>query len=86
MDAIAAAVEKGVMVARATHSVSGRVVLEDEINDKELGTIVSDQDIQSAESACTADAGTREYKRQSKTSGIFFWNTNAENTPESIVT
>ena len=42
MDAIAAAVKKGVIVCRASRSVSGRVVLEDEINDKELGTIVSD--------------------------------------------
>ena len=42
MDAIAAAVKKGVIVCRAARSVSGRVVLEDEINDKELGTIVSD--------------------------------------------
>jgi len=41
-DAIAAAVKKGVIVCRASRSVSGRVVLEDEINDKELGTIVSD--------------------------------------------
>jgi L-asparaginase len=42
MDAIAAAVKMGVVVCRASRSVSGRVVLEDEINDKELGTIVSD--------------------------------------------
>jgi L-asparaginase len=42
MDAIAAAVKKGVIVVRSSRCVSGRVVLEDEINDKELGTIVSD--------------------------------------------
>lgn len=42
MDAIAAAVKKGVVVCRASRVVSGRVVLEDEVNDKELGTIVSD--------------------------------------------
>ena len=42
MDAISTAVKKGVIVCRASRSVSGRVVLEDEINDKELGTIVSD--------------------------------------------
>ncbi|PWT73074.1 MAG: L-asparaginase 2 [Bacteroidetes bacterium] len=42
MDAIAAAVKKGVVVCRASRCVSGRVVLEDEVNDKELGTIVSD--------------------------------------------
>jgi L-asparaginase len=42
MDAIAAAVKKGVIVCRASRVVSGRVVLEDEVNDKELGTIVSD--------------------------------------------
>jgi len=41
-DAIAAAVKKGVIVCRSTRCVSGRVVLEDEVNDKELGTIVSD--------------------------------------------
>jgi L-asparaginase len=42
MDAISAAIKKGVIVCRATRCVSGRVVLEDEVNDKELGTIVSD--------------------------------------------
>ena len=42
MDAVTAAVKKGVIVCRASRCVSGRVVLEDEINDKELGTIVSD--------------------------------------------
>jgi L-asparaginase len=41
-EAIKAAVKKGVIVCRASRCVSGRVVLEDEINDKELGTIVSD--------------------------------------------
>jgi L-asparaginase len=41
-EAISAAVKKGVIVCRASRCVSGRVVLEDEINDKELGTIVSD--------------------------------------------
>jgi len=41
-DAIKSAVSKGVIVCRASRCVSGRVVLEDEINDKELGTIVSD--------------------------------------------
>lgn len=42
MDAIAAAVKKGVIVCRATRCVSGRVVLEDEVDDHTLGTIVSD--------------------------------------------
>jgi L-asparaginase len=42
LDAIAAVVKKGVIVCRSSRCVSGRVVLEDEINDKELGTIVSD--------------------------------------------
>jgi L-asparaginase len=42
MDAISAAVKKGVIVCRAARSVSGRVELEHEIDDKELGTIVSD--------------------------------------------
>lgn len=42
MDAIVAAIKKGVIVCRASRCPSGRVVLEDEINDKELGTIVSD--------------------------------------------
>jgi len=41
-DAITAAVAKGVIVVRSTRCVSGRVVLEDEIDDKKLGTIVSD--------------------------------------------
>lgn len=42
LEAIGVAVKKGVIVCRASRCVSGRVVLEDEINDKELGTIVSD--------------------------------------------
>ncbi len=42
MEAITAAIKKGVIVCRASRCVSGRVVLEDEINDKEVGTIVSD--------------------------------------------
>lgn len=42
MEAIKAAIAKGVIVCRASRCLSGRVVLEDEINDKELGTIVSD--------------------------------------------
>lgn len=42
MDAIANAVKKGVIVCRASRCVSGRVVLEDEVDDKALGTIVSD--------------------------------------------
>jgi L-asparaginase len=42
LDAISVAVKKGIIVCRASRCVSGRVVLEDEINDKELGTIVSD--------------------------------------------
>jgi L-asparaginase len=42
MDAITSAVKNGVIVCRASRCLSGRVVLEDEINDKELGTIVSD--------------------------------------------
>jgi L-asparaginase len=42
MDAVKAAIAKGVIVCRASRCLSGRVVLEDEINDKELGTIVSD--------------------------------------------
>ena len=41
-DAISGAVKKGVIVCRSTRCPSGRVVLEDEVNDKELGTIVSD--------------------------------------------
>lgn len=41
-DAVKNAVKHGVVVCRATRCMSGRVVLEDEINDTELGTIVSD--------------------------------------------
>ena len=41
-EAITAAVKKGVIVCRGSRCVSGRVVLEDEIDDKTLGTIVSD--------------------------------------------
>jgi len=41
-DAVKNAIKHGVVVCRATRCMSGRVVLEDEINDTELGTIVSD--------------------------------------------
>ena len=42
MDAVKRAVKAGIVVCRASRTPSGRVVLEDEINDDELGTIVSD--------------------------------------------
>ena len=43
MDAVAMrAIAAGIVVCRASRTPSGRVVLEDEINDEELGTIVSD--------------------------------------------
>jgi L-asparaginase len=42
MDAVKRAISAGVVVCRASRTPSGRVVLEDEINDEELGTIVSD--------------------------------------------
>jgi L-asparaginase len=42
MDAVKRAVAAGIIVCRASRTPSGRVVLEDEINDAELGTIVSD--------------------------------------------
>jgi L-asparaginase len=42
MEAVKRAVAAGIVVCRASRAPSGRVVLEDEINDKELGTIVSD--------------------------------------------
>jgi L-asparaginase len=42
MDAVKRAVAAGVIVCRASRTPSGRVVLEDEIDDNELGTIVSD--------------------------------------------
>src|SRR5438046_1757408 len=42
MDAVKRAVAAGVIVCRASRAPSGRVVLHDEINDDELGTIVSD--------------------------------------------
>jgi L-asparaginase len=41
-DAIKRAVAAGIVVCRASRTPSGRVVLHDEINDDELGTIVSD--------------------------------------------
>ena len=42
MDAVKKAVAAGVVVCRASRTPSGRVVLHDEINDDQLGTIVSD--------------------------------------------
>ena len=41
-DAIEKAVKAGIVVCRATRCVAGRVVLEDEVDDAKLGTIVSD--------------------------------------------
>src|SRR6478735_6388713 len=41
-DAVKRAVAAGIVVCRASRTPSGRVVLHDEINDDELGTIVSD--------------------------------------------
>jgi len=42
MEAVKRAVAAGIIVCRASRTPSGRVVLHDEINDDELGTIVSD--------------------------------------------
>jgi L-asparaginase len=42
MEAVKRAVAAGIIVCRASRTPSGRVVLEDEINDEVLGTIVSD--------------------------------------------
>src|SRR6478735_3815916 len=42
MDAVKRAVAAGIIVCRASRAPSGRVVLHDEINDDQLGTIVSD--------------------------------------------
>src|SRR5438045_1082149 len=42
MDAVKRAVAAGIIVCRSSRTPSGRVVLHDEINDDELGTIVSD--------------------------------------------
>jgi L-asparaginase len=42
MEAVKRAVAAGIVVCRASRAPSGRVVLHDEINDDELGTIVSD--------------------------------------------
>lgn len=41
-DAVKRAVAAGIIVCRASRAPSGRVVLHDEINDEQLGTIVSD--------------------------------------------
>jgi L-asparaginase len=41
-EAVKRAVAAGIIVCRASRTPSGRVVLHDEINDEELGTIVSD--------------------------------------------
>jgi L-asparaginase len=42
MEAVKRAVAAGIIICRASRTSSGRVVLHDEINDEELGTIVSD--------------------------------------------
>lgn len=42
MDAVKRAIAAGVVVCRASRTPSGRVLLHDEINDDEVGTIVSD--------------------------------------------
>ena len=70
-DAIANAVKSGVVVCRATRCTAGRVVLEDEVNDAELGTIVSD-DLNPQKARILLMIGMTKTKDKKQLQGYFF--------------
>ncbi|ULQ56818.1 type II asparaginase [Flavihumibacter rivuli] len=71
MDAVKRAVAAGVVVCRSTRCPSGRVVLEDEINDKELGTIVSD-DLNPQKARVLLMLALSKTRKQKELQDIFF--------------
>ncbi|TAF53078.1 MAG: type II asparaginase [Sphingobacteriia bacterium] len=70
-DAIDYAVKKGVVVVRSSRIVSGRVTLEDEIDDTKLGTLVSD-DLNPAKARVLLMLGLMKTKDKKKLQEYFF--------------
>ena len=70
-DAVKRAVAAGVIVCRASRTPSGRVVLHDEINDDELGTIVSD-DLTPQKARILLMLGLTQTKDKKKLQDFFF--------------
>jgi L-asparaginase len=71
MTAVENAVKAGVIVCRATRAPSGRVVLEDEIDDAKLGTIVSD-DLNPAKARVLLMLGLTQTKDKKQLQQYFF--------------
>jgi L-asparaginase len=71
MDAVKRAIAAGVVVCRASRTPSGRVVLEDEINDDELGTVVSD-DLTPQKARIMLMLGLTKTKDQKQLQSYFF--------------
>lgn len=71
MAAVEKAVKAGVVVCRATRASSGRVVLEDEIDDEKLGTIVSD-DLNPAKARVLLMLGLTQTKDKKQLQQYFF--------------
>lgn len=71
MTAVENAVKAGVIVCRATRAPSGRVVLEDEIDDAKLGTIVSD-DLNPAKARVLLMLGLTQTKDRKQLQQYFF--------------
>lgn len=71
MDAVKRAIAAGIIVCRASRTPSGRVVLHDEINDDELGTIVSD-DLTPQKARILLMLGLTKTKDKKQLQDIFF--------------
>ena len=70
-DAVKRAVAAGILVCRSSRTPSGRVVLHDEINDEELGTIVSD-DLSPQKARILLMLGLTRTKEKKQLQEIFF--------------
>src|SRR6185436_18638760 len=70
-EAVKRAVAAGIIVCRASRTPSGRVVLHDEINDDELGTIVSD-DLNPQKARILLMLGLTKSKDQKELQNLFF--------------
>lgn len=71
MDAVKKAIAAGIVVCRASRTPSGRVVLHDEVNDDELGTIVSD-DLTPQKARILLMLGLTKTKDKKQLQGYFF--------------
>jgi len=70
-EAVKRAISAGIIVCRASRTPSGRVVLHDEINDDELGTIVSD-DLSPQKARILLMLGLTKTKDKKQLQGYFF--------------